>query len=258
MCISGQLKRPTPVKAQACKSIKIMNELPGQLAFPLSGNDKASFNNYWHGHNTELVTALESSVTIGEPKLIYFYGPSGVGKSHLLFAAMRLAKSEVINTSYLSLSDEYVTANMLAVADVKHIVCVDDIDAWAGDRDKERALFTLFEQIKHAGGQLIISSNKPPEVAGFIIKDLVSRLSSGLIYALHELNDEQRFEALKMRAKAKGLSISDDAVRYLQSRWSRDTGELFEVLEKIDYASLVEQRRVTIPFLQNLLKRHNS
>jgi len=235
-----------------------MNEQPGQLAFPLSGNDKASFDNYWLGDNTELVSVLEVSVKVGEPKVIYYYGPSGAGKSHLLFAAMRLAKSEVINTSYLSLSDENVTPHLLAVADVKHIVCVDDIDAWAGDRDKERALFTLFEQIKHAGGQLIVSSAKPPEAAGFVIKDLVSRLSSGLIYPLHQLNDEQRFEALKMRAKAKGLSISDDAVRYLQSRWSRDTGQLFEVLEKIDYASLVEQRRVTIPFLQNLLKRHNA
>jgi DnaA family protein len=135
------------------------------------------------------------------------------------------------------------------------VVCVDDIEEWAGDVDKERALFTLFEQIKHAGGQLIVSATQPPNSSDFVIKDLVSRLSSGLIYPLHELNDEHRFEALKMRAKVRGLSISDDAVRYLQSRSSRDTGELFEVLDRIDHASLVEQRRVTIPFLQNLLKR---
>jgi DnaA family protein len=232
-----------------------MNEQAGQLALPLSSNDKASFDNYWLGHNTELVAAIRSSVTVGEPKVLYFYGSSGAGKSHLLFAAMRLAKSEVINTSYLSLSDAYVSANMLAVVDVEHVVCVDDIEEWAGDVDKERALFTLFEQIKHAGGQLIVSATQPPNSSDFVIKDLVSRLSSGLIYPLHELNDEQRFEALKMRAKVRGLSISDDAVRYLQSRSSRDTGELFEVLDRIDHASLVEQRRVTIPFLQNLLKR---
>lgn len=225
------------------------------MALPLTSNDKATFENYWLGHNTELVAVIESSVITGAPKVVYYYGPPGAGKSHLLYAAMRLAKSDVINTSYLSLSDSYVSIDMLAVVDVEHLVCVDDIDAWAGDVDKERALFTLFEQIKHAGGQLIISSSQPPDSSGFVIKDLVSRLSSGLIYPLQELNDEQRFEALKMRAKVRGLSISDDAVRYLQSRSSRDTGELFEVLERIDRASLVEQRRVTIPFLQDLLKR---
>ena len=232
-----------------------MNEQPGQLAFALSSNDRASFENFWQGRNTELVAAIESSVNVGEPKVVYYYGASGAGKSHLQFAAMRLAKSEQCNTSYLPLTDDYVSVDMLSVVDVKHVVCVDDIEAWAGDSEKERALFTLFEQIKHSGGQLIVSSTQPPDASGFTLKDLVSRLSSGLIYPVHELNDDQRFEALKMRARAKGLSISDDAVRYLQSRSSRDTGQLFEVLERIDYASLVEQRRVTIPFLQNLLSR---
>ncbi len=232
-----------------------MNEEPSQLAFPLSGTDKASFENYWQGHNTELIAALETAVTRGEPKVVYFYGPTGSGKSHLLFASMRLARSEVINTSYLSLSDDHVSPEMLAVIDVAHIVCVDNVEAWAADADKERALFTLFEQIKHAGGQLLVSAAQPPNSSGFLIRDLISRLSSGLLYPLHELDDEQRFEALKMRARHRGLSISDEAVRYLQSRSSRDTGELFDVLERIDHASLVEQRRVTIPFLQNLLKR---
>ncbi len=235
-----------------------MNEQAGQLAFPLSVSDKASFENYWLGRNTELVAAIEASVKVAEPKVVFYYGPSGAGKSHLLFAAMRLAKHESINTSYLSLTDAYVSPDMLAVVDVEHLVCVDDIEAWAGDVDKERALFTLFEQIKHANGQLIVSATQPPELSGFVIKDLVSRLSSGLIYPLHELDDEQRFDALKMRAKHRGLSISDDAVRYLQSRSPRDTGQLFGVLDLIDHASLVEQRRVTIPFLQNLLKREES
>jgi DnaA family protein len=231
-----------------------MNQQTNQLAFPLLGNDKASFENYWLGHNNELVAAIKASVMRGEPKIVYYYGPSGAGKSHLLFAAMRLAKLEAIKTSYLSLSDSYVSTDMLAVVDVEYVVCVDDIEAWAGDAEKERALFTLFEQIKHAGGQLIVSATRPPTSSGFVIKDLVSRLSSGLIYPLYELTDEQRFEALKMRAKYRGLSISDDAVRYLQSRCPRDTSILFGFLERIDHASLVEQRRVTVPFLQNLLK----
>ena len=82
----------------------------------------------------------------------------------------------------------------------------------------------------------------------------MSRLSSGLIYALHELTDEQRIEALKMRADQRGLSMNDDVVKYLVSRSPRDTAALFAALDTIDQASLVEQRRVTIPFLQKLFK----
>jgi len=238
-----------------------MSEATNQLAFALTGNDKASFENYWAGSSIELVNVIQASaetkepVSIDKPRVIYFYGTSGVGKSHLLFAALRHAKEQNVKTSYLSLSDAYVSRDMLAVIDASNLVCIDDVDAWAGDKEKERALFTMFEQVKHAGGQLLLSATRPPDVAEFVIPDLVSRLSSGLIYPLQELDDDQRFEALKMRAKARGLSISDDTVRYLTSRSSRDTSELFELLDKIDHASLVEQRRVTIPFLQNLLSR---
>lgn len=226
----------------------------GQMAFALAAQDKARFDNFWAGHNTELLAALKASVTLGEPRVVYFYGPVGCGKSHLLFAAMRLAKDEVINTSYLSLQDPYVTSHMMQAVDVKHVVCIDNIHAWAGEEDKERALFTLFEQIKHAGGQLLVSAQQPPDSTSFVIPDLISRLSSGLIYAVHELSDDQRIEALKMRANYRGLSMSDEVVKYLVSRLPRDTAALFSVLDRIDQASLVEQRRVTIPFLQKLLK----
>lgn len=228
-----------------------------QMALPLGGSDQASFANYWVGHNSELVAAIRACVELSDPKVLYFYGPSGSGKSHLMFAAMRLAKQEVINTSFLSLNDPNVSIEMLSMVDVNHVVCIDNVQAWAGQESKERSLFTLFEQIKHAGGQLLLSAQRPPEQSGFVIRDLISRLSSGLIYPLYDLTQEQQLEAIKMRANQRGLSIADDTVRYLISRSSRHTGELFEILDRIDQASLIEKRRITIPFLQRFLITSN-
>ena len=225
------------------------------MSLPIAQSDKASFKNYLIGDNSELVEALRSSVRIAEPKLIYLYGNSGSGKSHLLFAAMRLSKDESIATSYLSLANPKVNEQMLGMIDVRHLTCIDDVHAWVGDDGNEKALFTLFEQLKHSGGRLLISGKKTPQNCGFGLNDLVSRLSSGLVYGLRELTEEQQFEALKLRANHRGLVISDNTVRYLLSRSSRDTSELFDILDQIDRASLVEQRKVTIPFLQALLKK---
>lgn len=224
-----------------------------QMALALAHNDRASFDNYWVGYNYELVTALRSAVQMGDPKLLFIYGPSGSGKSHLLFASMRLAKQEVVNTSYVSLCDKHVTIGMLEMLHVQDLVFIDNIDAWAGDLEKERALFTLFEQIKHAGGQLVISSPNTAESTGFKLKDLVSRLVSGLIYSLHQLTEEQQLDAIKMRANQRGLLISDETVKFLLKRSSRENRELFKILERIDQASLVEKRRITVPFIQSLL-----
>jgi len=233
----------------------ISNSISGQLTFPVTGDDKASFDNFWVGNNQEVVATLKSTVTHAEPKMIYLYGPPGCGKSHLLFAVMRLASDNAVRTSYLSLSDAHINPDMLMAIDVTGLVCVDNTDAWAGDNTKERALFTLFEQVKHAGGQLLVTAKQAPDTSNFALRDLISRLSSGLIYAMHNLNDQQRFEALKMRASHRGLIISDEVLSFLVSRIARDTDELFSFLDKIDEASLVEKRKVTIPFLQTLLKR---
>mgnify|MGYP006095691363 CR=1 FL=1 len=233
-----------------------MNQrLGSQIPLPLNLGDKATLDNFWVGHNTELVNAIRASVETGEPRLVYLYGPSSSGKSHLLFAAMKLAKEEVVNTSYVSLLDSNVGPEMLDVIDVAHLVCIDNLEAWAGDADRERALFSLFEQVKHANGQMLISACQGPELCGFSLADLISRLSSGLVYPISELSEQQQFEAIKMRANNRGLTISDDAVKYLLSRSSRDTGELFALLDEIDQASLIEQRKLTIPFLQSLIQR---
>ena len=231
-----------------------MNQQVGsQIPLPLNLGDKATLDNFWVGHNTELVAAIKTSVETGEPRLVYLYGPSSSGKSHLLFAAMKLAKEEVVNTSYLSLLDSNIGPEMLDVIDVAHLVCIDNVEAWAGEAEKERALFSLFEQVKYAGGQMLLSASQAPELCGFSLADLISRLSSGLVYPISELTEQQQFEAIKMRSNNRGLTISDDAVKYLLSRSSRDTGELFALLDEIDQASLIEKRKLTIPFLQSLI-----
>lgn len=227
------------------------------MVLPLGSNDRAGFENFWVGHNSELVTAIQTSIRKGEPHLLYFYGAGGSGKSHLLYAAMRFAREEILPCSYVSLMDSYASPDMLDAVDVHHLVCVDDVHAWAGDNEREQALFALFEKVKSAKGQLLVTANQPPESCNFALRDLVSRLGSGLVYALHGLTDEQQFEAIKLRAHHRGLKISDDTVRYLLSRSSRDSRELFSILDDIDRASLIEKRRITIPFLQVVLRERS-
>ncbi len=229
-------------------------EKPEQMVLPIALSDKASFENFYLGSNSELVHAIRSSVESAEPKLIYFYGNQSSGKSHLLFSATRLADTASIANSYLSLADPYVSQKMLEMVNTAGIVCIDNAHAWAGDEDKEQTLFALFEQVKHSSGRLLISAERTPDKCGFKLKDLISRLSSGLIYPLRDLSEEQQYQALKLRANHRALVISDKTFRYLLSRSSRDTSELFAILDRIDKTSLEERRKVTIPFLQAFLE----
>lgn len=224
-----------------------------QMALPIALSDHAGFDNFWVGQNKQLLDSIKQFVTDGEPPLIYYYGAQSSGKSHLLFACGKLARAEVVSCSYLALSSNYVSPEVIAGTKPDQLVCLDDVHSIAGQADMENAVFTLFEQIKHAHGQLLVSSNRPPDQSGFGLPDLVSRLSSGLVFPLHGLTEDAQYDAVQMRAKQRGISISEDTVRYLLARLPRDTKRLFEVLDTIDQQSLIEKRRITIPFLRQLL-----
>lgn len=223
-----------------------------QMALPIALSDHAGFDNFWVGQNKQLIDSIQQLVTEGEPPLIYYYGAKSSGKSHLLFACAKLARAEVASCSYLALANDYISPDVIASTDANQIVCLDDVHSIAGNSEMENAVFTLFEQIKHANGQLLVSSTQPPDQSGFQLPDLVSRLSSSLVYPLQGLTEEEQYDAVQMRAKHRGLSISEEAIRYLLTRLPRDTQRLFDVLDTIDQKSLVEKRPITIPFLRQL------
>lgn len=230
-----------------------MNGIGQQMPLDVGLSDHASVDNFWQGDNAELVTALRQLVEQNQPGPLYFYGAEESGKSHLLYALIRLAKNNNKAATYLAFDQAAVDSAMLEAINPNTIVCIDDINLWAGNAEKERAIFALFEKIKRSSGVLVVSANQQPDRAGFALPDLVSRFKSGMIYSINPLSDEQRHQALKMRAQQRGLKMSDETIRYLLTRMPRSNKQVFSFLDKIDTASLIEKRKITIPFLQKIL-----
>ena len=136
----------------------------------------------------------------------------------------------------------------------REIVCIDDVDAVAGDADWEAALFDLCNQVSDSGGQLVLSARSTPRESSFELADLRSRLSRLPIFHLRPLDDEQRVAALQLRAQHRGFELPGETARYLLKRSKRDMASLFDVLDKLDLESLRAQRRLTIPFVRDALQ----
>lgn len=234
-----------------------------QLALPIRVIDTARFNNFFAGPNAMVVQSLSQLFNEGKWPLnpIFVFGHRGTGKSHLLFAvANRLNElagqdGYIQRSSYLALSDKAVSPEMLETLAADQLVLLDDVDAWAGNSVNEQALFALYERVKQAGGGWLVSSNSSADTTGFELVDLVSRLSSGLQFKLEALSEDERMEALKLRARNRGFTISDEPVRYLVKHFARDMHSLFQLLETIDEKTLQAGRKVTVPFLKEILSQ---
>jgi DnaA family protein len=69
------------------------------------------------------------------------------------------------------------------------------------------------------------------------------------------LNEEQRVEALQLRAGHRGLELPGETARYLLKRSRRDMASLYELLDRLDLEALRAQRRLTVPFVRDVLQQ---
>ena len=83
--------------------------------------------------------------------------------------------------------------------------------------------------------------------------DLKSRLTSSAVFAVRELNDEEQIEALNLRAHLRGFELPAETARYLQRRFPRDMRTLCEILDTLDDAAFAAQRRLTVPFIRDVI-----
>lgn len=230
-----------------------------QLSLNLRLKDASSFGNFHPGRNREALEQLRASVTKTAMQtnvvasLLYLWGAEGSGKTHLLQAACRLAQELGITPVYMSLADVVILEpSLLEGVEAMPLVCLDDIERGAGRAEWEAALFSLVERMRGVGGMLVIGAIAPPDRLGLKLPDLASRLVWGTVYALQPLDDVQKLEAVRLRAQHRGFEMPEDVARYILSRYPRDLPSLFGLLDRIDQASLAQQRRVTIPFLRQL------
>ncbi|MBT8422062.1 MAG: DnaA regulatory inactivator Hda, partial [Gammaproteobacteria bacterium] len=186
----------------------------------------------------------------------WLWGTPGSGRSHLLQAAVAAADGRC---AWLPLADAAtLSPDLLEGMGALDLLCVDDVDAVAGDADWERQLFRVFEELKSGQGRLIVSASSAPTEAGFTLRDLQSRLASGPVWRLQPGNDEDLLAALQLRAEWRGLELSDKAGAFLLKRVRRSTAALFDLLDVADKAALEAQRKLTIPFLRTVLETAES
>ena len=144
---------------------------------------------------------------------------------------------------------------MLEGLEQMNVIVVDNIDAIAGDKQWETALFHLYNRVRDKGqGALFVTATQPLASIELSLPDLQSRLAWGLVYQLHALTDDEKLVALQQRADSRGFELPDEVGRYLLRHLSRDMVMLFGLLDRLDQLSLAEQRRLTIPFVKQIIE----
>jgi DnaA family protein len=221
-----------------------------QLTLGVRLRANAVFASFAPGLNAELLAALHGSNR--DP--IWLWGNRGCGKTHLLQAVCAAVGA---TAAYFPL-DRCVALPPQALSGFENcrVLCVDDVDAVAGDLEWEQALFRLFNEASELQTRVIFAARWAPRQIDWRLDDWRSRAAACIVYQVRELDEAGRAEALRLRAAQRGLQLPAETLDYLLKRMPRDLRSLFDILDELDEASLVAQRRLTIPFIRDELEKN--
>lgn len=227
----------------------------GQIPLALALRDKPGFESFVVGENTEVLLSIKSIAKGIKHTGLYVWGPGGSGVSHLLQAACMLAHDQRRAVAYVPLTDQAILdPDLLENMDSMDMVCIDDIDLVCGKPHWEQAILHLYNRLRENRRNLLIGAHTSPQALAMQLPDLKSRMSWDLVYHLQALGDADKIEVLQRRADARAFELPREVAEYIVNRSRRDLPDLLSILDRLELATLAEQRKLTIPFVKTHLE----
>lgn len=229
--------------------------MPEQLPLKFEFQANQNFNTFYHADNKETINHLKN-IYINNEQQIYLWGETGSGKTHLLQATSQQSSRYKKTSFYFPLdATQLPCPSILEGLDDFDLVCLDNIEQIIENNEWEQAFFNFYNLHRDNNKQLIISASCPPKYLPFHLADLKTRMNWGLTLKLHSLSDVQQLEALIYKAHNLGFDIPHKVGRYLLTHYARDLPSIWLSLDKIEHATLAEKRKITIPFLKQIMSK---
>ncbi len=221
-----------------------------QLALPFSPPRQLTFFNFSGRDNEELIAHLST-----QPKgfgATWIHGASGVGKTHLLQAAVHAQQGFGFRCANVDASHASIIKDQKRLV-AHEFVAVDNVAAWLGDRSSEEALFSLYQSLVQRGGRLLLADAVAPLQRTFLLPDLASRMRGTQVFEVWALNEAGIRHLLQRRARDRGLQLNRPVLDYWLTRRNRSLAALLNDLDSLDAAIWKSQRRLTVPYLKSVL-----
>jgi len=234
-----------------------------------SGRYDFTFENFIRGPSNQFAFAAAQAVAAnpsGAYNPLFIYGPSGLGKTHLLNAIqIEIHKNHpdynIVYVDCEKFTNEIITAVKMATTEQfrqkyreADVLLIDDIQFLAGKESTQEEFFHTFNTLHGANKQIILSSDRPPKDMDILEDRIRSRFEWGLLADIQSPDYETRIAILRKKQELDGYSVSDDVIEYIASNIKSNIRELEGALNKIIAYANLEKREINIDLAEQVLR----
>ena len=196
---------------------------------------------------------------------LFIYGPSGLGKTHLLYAITNELKKKIANVRVIYIKGEDFTNQMIdsmsrqAMTEFRDkyrscdVLLIDDIHFIAGKTSTQEEFFNTFNALHEAGKQIIMTSDRPPREIKTLEDRLKTRFEWGLIADIQPPDLELRTAIIKKKAELFNVSIPEDVLAFLAENLRSNIRQIEGAIKKLGAKSFLTGRLVTMEIARSCI-----
>lgn len=227
-----------------------------------------TFDNFVVGNSNKFAHAACISVA-NEPgksyNPLFIYGPSGLGKTHLLYAISNqiLKKNPraiiiyVKSEEFLNQLIDSVSKNNTVAFKEKYrhcdVILVDDIQFIAGKKSVQEEFFHTFNALFENKKQIILTSDRPPKELTSLEERLRTRFEWGLMVDIQPPDLELRIAILKRKAEDLNIQVSNEVLIFLAENIKNNIRQIEGAIKRLDAYSKLNGKSISIDLAKSVV-----
>lgn len=197
---------------------------------------------------------------------LFIYGPSGLGKTHLMNAIITEVKKKNPKAKIVYIKGEDFTNEMIECLANKQmhkfhekyrkcdILLIDDIQFIAGKNSTQEEFFHTFDTLHENNKQIVLSSDRPPKDIATLEDRLKTRFEWGLIADIQPPDLELRIAIIKKKAEQANVSLSDEVSTFLAENLRSNIRQIEGTIKKLSAIVFLQGQKITMEIAANCLQ----
>ncbi len=197
---------------------------------------------------------------------LFIWGPSGMGKTHLLFAIQNAVQKKFPEKKVKYIKGDQFTNELIeAIGKGKQnefhqkyryidVLMVDDVQFISGKVQTQEEFFHTFNTLHQEHKQIVLTSDRPPKEIQTLESRLRSRFEMGLLADIQPPEFETRIAIIKRKAKQCNMEISDEIAEFIAERLKSNIRQLEGVVKRINATYQLDKELPSLTMAQNAIR----